>query len=196
MHGDFHGRIGIVTLVASHIHRLCLEEFQRAVAAVAPSGGNDGGVVVVKALVLLNDHYRSVQNITFHTAGNVLALYADSVCSMRQSCWIYQNAVRICVGYGHCLQRPPVAVLVYLYGCENTLVAGIVRELIHWDVLRHASYLKAGVLGVVQGLNADAGNVNGNKADVLCSCVATVVCNNSLQWYLTCTGSKRTKVKL
>ena len=79
MHGDFHGRAGIVELVASHIHRLCLEEFQPSVAAVAPSGGDDWGVVVIKALVLLDDHHRCMQYIALHTTRHILTLYADWV---------------------------------------------------------------------------------------------------------------------
>ena len=195
VHGDFHGRVGIVALVARHIHRLCLEEFQRAVAAVAPACCHYRRVIVSKALVLLYHHHGGMQYIALHTARHILTLYADRVCSMRQSARVDEHVMRIGVGNGRCGQHLPLTCLVYLHLHQNTLVAGIVRKLVQGDVLCHAANLKAGVLGVVQRLHAHTGDINGNQADVLCGGVASIIGNLCLQRQFSSLRAKAAQVK-
>ena len=190
VHGDFHGRVGIVALVARHIHRLCLEEFQRAVAAVAPTCCHYRRVIVSKALVLLYHHHGGIQHIALHTARHILTLYADRVSSMRQSARVDEHVVRISVGNGRCGQHLPLTCLVYLHLHQNTLVAGIVRKLVQGDVLCHAANLKAGVLGVVQRLHAHTGHIHSNQTDVLCRGVASVIGNLCLQRQFSCLRAK------
>ena len=196
MHGDFYGWVGIAALVARHIHCLCLEEFQRAVATVAPSCCDDGGVVVGNALVLLDDHHGGMQYIALHTARHILTLYADGIGSVCQSARVDEHIVRIGVSNGCCSQYLPLACLVYLHLNQDTLVAGIVGELIQWDILRHASHLKAGVLGVVQRLYAHAGHIHRYQADVLRGGVAAVIGDLCLQRQFSCLCAKAAQVEL
>ena len=103
--------------------------------------------------------------------------------------------MRIGVADGDTLQQLPFTITIHLYFSENTLVARVVRELEHRDILGIAVHFKRGVLSVVKGLNADASHINSYQTQILCGCVSAIIGYDGLQRYLTCTGAKTAKVE-